>query len=579
MMKNFFKLFFFFLSQSVFAQFQVGLANSNYAGTNAMYLNPSTIADSKYKFYFNIGGINHSVSNNFVKWQAPFPYWGTFAVGAPIPLSLKKSISPTRVSEAGVLKLDTNPLGTPDINFADYRGGVNDKIIGNMNLDFRLLSFMTEIPKINASIGFGMRFRGMMDFRNVSTLVGQFIGAGLDSPTFSPLFALPAIANESINTKISFFHETGLTFGKVILDDGQNLLKIGGTMKYLGGILHLGIQADNTTIGLRSGGSGGVGSTRINVISADYLSMHVTSDDIVKPFIADLTLNPLNAINPIYLFRSKTAGRGLGGNLGLTYEFLDVDMDFSSRKFKGLEKTENRYRLKIGASVNDIGRIKYVINGNRGNQTIKSFEKRNFKNTTGGIPLELYGAKKLKFKQTAEPFLDNWFSLSSAFADSINLNGFRVGLPTALNINVDYKILKNVYLGAILVQNLTFLNKNYSQPSPNTLAIIPRYETKYFEASLPLLMTNRYNNFQVGLALRAGPIYLGTDHLFSTLNFKGQRGADFYLGASVPIYNKPVRKTAQDLNLGDSRTIWEIMRENLRKRKIRELHRKEMKRG
>ena len=577
-MKKFLQLSLLFFTNSLFAQFQVGLANSNYAGTNAMYLNPSSIADSKYKFYLNLGGINHNVSNNFVKWQAPFPYWGTFAIGTPIPLSWKKSISPTRVSEAGVLKLDTNPQGTPDINFADYRGGVNDKIVGNMNIDFRLLSFMTEIPKIKTSIGFGMRFRGMMDFRNVSTLIGQFIGAGLDNPNFRPLLALPVITNESFNTKISVFHETGLTFGKVVLDDGQNLLKVGGTLKYLGGILHLGIQADNASIALRSGGES-PGSTRLNVIAADYLSMHVTSDDIVKPFIQNLTQNPFNTINPISLLKSNTAGRGLGGDLGLTYEFLDPDMDFSSRKFKGLEKTENRYIFKIGVSINDIGRIKYAVNANRGTETIKYFEKGNFKNLSGGVPLELYDARKLKFKQTADPFLDNWFSFGSAFADSVNINGFRVGLPTALNVNVDYKILKNVYLGAILVQNLTFLSKNYSQPSPSTLAIIPRYETKYFEASLPVMLTNRYNNFQVGLALRAGPVYLGTDHLFSTLNFKGTKGADFYLGASIPIFNKPIRKTPQDLNLGDSRSILEIIREKLRKRKIKELHRKEMKRG
>ena len=57
------------------AQGWTGLATSNYAGTNGLYWNPSSIADSRHKFYINLAGADINFYNDYLELAMPYTPW------------------------------------------------------------------------------------------------------------------------------------------------------------------------------------------------------------------------------------------------------------------------------------------------------------------------------------------------------------------------------------------------------------------------------------------------------------------------------------------------------------------------
>src|SRR5690606_39224861 len=57
--------------QSVSAQYWLGRTTGNYSGTYGVYNNASSIADSKYKYYFNFWGRGLNFYNNYLLYNAP----------------------------------------------------------------------------------------------------------------------------------------------------------------------------------------------------------------------------------------------------------------------------------------------------------------------------------------------------------------------------------------------------------------------------------------------------------------------------------------------------------------------------
>jgi hypothetical protein len=580
-MKKIFIIFILLINFKSFSQYQLGVSTGNYAGTNGMYLNPSSIADSRYKVYINLAGLDHNITNDYIKWQSSFPFWTIYTPGLPIPDAWKTKLSDGRInvtSDPNKLRIiGSQSDGNRDFDITGYRnsGDANVRLNGSANFNIQILSTQFDIPKLKATIGFGMRNRVMMDLRNISAITGKFIVAGTNSAYNSSFVNFSNPFPQSLDMRFSVLKETSLTFAKVILNDGQKQLKVGGAFKINGGAFHLGMKMDNAIFQLSSvalAAGGGEAINQITIGKADYASMHITPDANLKAFGASFT-NPLKVLNPFSVFdKSQFSGFGFGGDIGVTYELLDPDTDFSSRKFKNIEKTVNKYILKIGVSVNDIGFTKYA------SADVKNFEKVNADFTTNPSQFEIHKLNKFGVGRNAQPFAENWFSgISGALQANPITTGYRVGLPSNVVVNVDYKLMPNIYIGGILIQNIANLVSKYAQPAPSVFAILPRFETKYFDASLPISLNNQYQNLQVGLGLRMGPLIIGTDHLTSFLNIGKQKGAGFYLGASVPIFYKPIKK---DLD-GDYGTISlaEQIRIYLRKRHLRKLHRKEMKRG
>lgn len=98
--------------------------------------------------------------------------------------------------------------------------------------------------------------------------------------------------------------------------------------------------------------------------------------------------------------------------------------------------------------------------------------------------------------------------------------------PTALSIQYEIPLRKNLYFNAALVQRLKFFDNQV--PRANSINGTLVYDSKHFSAFLPVSLYN-YKSLRMGLAVRLAFLTIGTDKLAGTL-FKDNtfNGADFY---------------------------------------------------
>ena len=107
---------------------------------------------------------------------------------------------------------------------------------------------------------------------------------------------------------------------------------------------------------------------------------------------------------------------------------------------------------------------------------------------------------------------------------------FPMGLPTAFSLQGDVAVAENIFVNGLLIQRLRFNDLILSRD--NLFAITPRFESHWFDASLPLSILN-YEQVQIGLAARVAFFTLGTDNLMSYLGQKRLTGSDFYMALKI----------------------------------------------
>jgi outer membrane protein OmpA-like peptidoglycan-associated protein len=113
-------------------------------------------------------------------------------------------------------------------------------------------------------------------------------------------------------------------------------------------------------------------------------------------------------------------------------------------------------------------------------------------------------------------------------------NSFSAGTPTALNISADYNFYKYLFLNATYIQNLK--GKFARSARQQTLfALTPRFERSMFEVSMPIILSNNLTSLDLGLMVRLNFFYIGSDNLSALYNPSQIRGADFYMGISIPV--------------------------------------------
>lgn len=117
---------------------------------------------------------------------------------------------------------------------------------------------------------------------------------------------------------------------------------------------------------------------------------------------------------------------------------------------------------------------------------------------------------------------------------SLQKKSFALGLPTALSVQFDAKVLPHLYASAMIVQRVKLLRNSLQRPS--TLALVPRFEHRWLSLSLPLVL-NDWQSFRMGLTARLGFLYLGTDNLGSFFTKDRLTGADFYVGLKINAFS------------------------------------------
>ena len=284
--------------------------------------------------------------------------------------------------------------------------------------------------------------------------------------------------------------EVGLTYGTILLDKGQHFLKAGLTAKYLQGLANTYSQGKNLSIVYDA-------NAPILGIPTPGNNEVTVSGEVIYGGTNDFEESAKD-------FDFNSTSRGFAADLGLIYEWRPEDAIKANNA--------NRYKLKFGLSVTDLGSLKFK------NDTLKRYV---LNKTVNAIELE---------GKDYEEILAMFATLAPTQEKSV-----KSVLPTALHANIDWNIYNKFYLnlnGDIGLTAKDGLNTNFN---PTTVTFTPRYESKWIGVFLPVNYSE-YRDFQAGFGFRAGPLFLGSGSIITNLFNDDSKGADIYAGLRVPIY-------------------------------------------
>ncbi len=425
--------------QAAMAQTFPGYNNSNYAGIYGVFSNPASAAGYRYKWDVNIIGADVNAGNTYVS----------------VPKSVLFNIPDS-------LRLNRD-------YFVDQ--GANRKQNGWEMAEIVLPSVLYAIDE-KQSVSFVWRMRSSSNGGNVTTPIANFFG--INFPNTDYLGTNLSIPQVGVSSHI--WHELGFSYARVIKETYSGRLKGGITLKLLSGVAAGYAAAKDVNFRLNSNRDAAITSGTL------YYGYSKELDDWQSPAQKNLKLFNNNSI---------------GADIGVIYEYRPDNGGFGA--YEGSDADE--YKFRIGASVTDIGRIKYTKGANNADLSLVKDHV---------VPKDVEYRKKESLQQYARR-LNNYFTPMAS--DST----FNMTLPTALNLMGDYNIDGRFFVSANAVIALTAGQRDISKTHALTqFNITPRYETYLFGAYLPMTI-NRNGQADVGAGIRIGPLLIGSSTIFNNL--------------------------------------------------------------
>ncbi|WP_417940995.1 DUF5723 family protein [Flavobacterium sp. RS13.1] len=462
MKKQLLILFIFLTSAVATAQSYLGYFNDNYAGVQSVLFNPASIADSRFKTDVNLFSVSSAVSNDLYGVKL----FDVFKDG---------------------YDFDSQSKMTPS--------NANNAIV---NLDIMGPSFMFNIaPK--HTLALFTRARSITNLRDVNGSLVDQVKDGLDQASNFNLNA------GSPNGAVHAWGELGLSYAAVLYQNAQHFLKGGLTAKYLQGVGNAYIQGKNANARLIENPINPLNST---LATNGQLTIGGSQDW---------------EANEDYEFDINSSG--VGFDFGLVYEWRPDYAKYDLSKAKPADnnfRDLNKYKLRFGLSVTDIGSINYK----------KS--KQDIYDITGTLTQEMIDET------------DNLYDLlNDRYTKTATSKGVKTNLPTALHADVDWNIHNKFYLnlnGDISMVSSTKLN---ATNIADRVSLTPRYESRWFSFYVPVSWME-YSGTQVGTGLRVGTFFVGSGSIISNLVSKESKAADFYVGLKIPVYQKKFKDRDQD---------------------------------
>lgn len=474
------------------AQNYLGVHSSNYAGVMALDNQPASFVDGRFKFDLNLGSVNVGAWNNA-------KYFDT----KDMPKWWKKSFT-----------TDTSWI-RPDSTFADRYVGdfydYNDPSVKPrgiyINYQVDLLNFAFHI-KPTIAVGFSAKSRMIMNIDDIDPKLAKLAENGLD---FATLWNLK-LNDKLLNVNAMAWNEYGVNYGQVLSDKGEHFFKIGGRLKILQGLASAYAYTDNLDYELLNKDTA---TTLIGNFEYGYSS---SIDDLV---------NNSSSFSPF-----KSASKlGVGFDIGFVYEWrpnykdFKYDMDGETDLWM---KNHNKYTLRAGVSIVDIGRMKFTKGG----------LSRDFSVNTTTLDLRLFD--KANDFQEFDQIIDSLITDSKTngttdwVANETTGQTYYMNTPTALSLQLDYHIWKWFYVNGTGMINLLGKNTISRVKVPTQFVITPSFDHAWFGLHVPISV-NQYSGWKAGLAARLGPLTIGMVDFRSMFAHGKVRGTEFFAGLRVPI--------------------------------------------
>ncbi|NID12060.1 hypothetical protein F7231_17945 [Fibrella aestuarina] len=332
-------------------------------------------------------------------------------------------------------------------------------------------------------IGLSSRLRASGQVWGASEQLLSALRASLSSDV---LYSIPT-RNNAFSTNTNTYAEVAATLGHTLFDEDGMSLMVGVTAKYLVGFtsgyfVNQGLSYEILPDPL--------------IKSRGYMNVkEIVGEFGYTSYLQNQNLSLRSLVN------GNPPGRGVGFDLGLAYR-MQPDPEGAT--------------LKAGIALTDIGSIRYTGDAYNINQTNLRFVSEDFDEVRNSEQVINVIRQKLKVNPAS------------------NLRSFASGLPTSLNLNVDYERPGGLGLQVAYWQDMRG-NDAVAMHQPSVVAVVPRFDSRWAGASLPISYVN--GAAQVGLSLRAGPFWAGSDNVFGLLgtsnNGISPRGVDVYFGMAM----------------------------------------------
>jgi len=541
-MKRLLPIVLFLSLTSLKAQDYLGFVNSNYSGITGAQINPANIVNSRMRFDMNLIGLNVNVANN---------YLGLRRSALDHNGSWKNAIKAHNDTLPGTVGFPNMPPSINENQFQkdqihDINNGKDKSIFTSVRVT--LPSFMFSVNE-KLAFGFQMNLRTYVNVDGVGEDLAKLLFTDIGrNPNYNVQDLLKVkLKNDHLSINEMTWMEYGLTAGYVLKSEGEHFLKVGITPKFLQGLASaymnvkdLQFEFDDKKLSSDSSILAVV-KTEVNYGHSSNLEFP-TNASTTNPLVDDPTIYYTLGLKPdpndptklkLGGYPKLESFPGFGLDMGVVYEWRP---DYKNYKYDMDGKTDlwrrdkNKYKLKIGFSILDIGGIKYK----------KGKYSNNFK-----IDIDSIKYRNLKFG--TYPVTDFDKMLDSLSTPLKQESTYRMALPTVFCGQIDYQIWKDFYVNLTPYIALQFKNREAKVHDITNISLAPRWDHKWFGVAVPI----SYNAFyaksgqpvHIGTMVRLGPLVLGSNNLGTFFGKNDIFGADLYFMLKVPIpYGAPKDK-------------------------------------
>ncbi len=352
----------------------------------------------------------------------------------------------------------------------------NYKRFGDVNLNLRLLNTRIAIDN-NSAIAFGVNLRSNTQ---VNTEKVNYNDSVFGPRTF--LFYNQDNPELEARATSSSWMEFYLAYARTLYNNETERLNVGASLKILRGM---------------AGGFAELNNIGIEEINDNDRTLYIVAGGTGR-YGYSANIGDGSSFTASNLFSGIRTGFSL--DLGVEYFIKSQSV---STMFD--DESLPDYDWKIGASLLDIGWNSYVHN--TANREAAGF----IENVDGQILTD-----KFNGVNDVASFNDTVATLVNQI-DSLQGN-FKIAMPARAVINVDRYLSGNFYLNTQLSLNLASgRGNNLAVKEPAFLTVTPRWETRKLGFFMPV-QVNRHGNFWVGVAVKAGPLLLGTHNLLNAFS-------------------------------------------------------------
>ena len=484
------------------AQDFLPVLSDNYMGINQATLQPAAIVDSHFERDFSLLGFNCDIYNDAMRFRS------------------KWLLNP--------LSVLTQKRWWDDNTYLDDPNGMDKSFF--MSQSIMGPGFLVSIGEKHA-LGITYRLRTITNTDDLTEPLFRSIYSEYEDPSYWNHWYL----DEKMRSVQHIFGDYGFTYATEVLNNGPNFLKVGITIKLLQGIAAAYVQCDSLLF-YYDGNSGS--SEKPISWNSPYVYGGLSGNwgHYNELGHYDYSIN--------YQLTSKPS---VGLDIGIVYEFRPKYKQYfynvDGNRYL-VRKDRNKYLLKIGVSLFDIGRLKYKKEYNSFN-LVASFTDDYLERYLDGDNSVPDNTFWLDAKQASFSFLEYVNFVDTLYQRYLNDRGvekvendpgyFTVRLPAAVSLQADVKVYHGFYVN---LTTYTALFQGFSK-APNShnmsnYSITLRYEQKWVTVSVPVQF-NQFQKITVGLGIRTAFVYAGVTNLFSAA-LSDRHSLNIYIGAKFPVF-------------------------------------------